>query len=130
MCVGVLFFYFKLVSVINSSHMRFLGKPSFCCSFLFLKKKICTYQSVHSTYLIYGKDPTFLYTAFSYSELAVKTNACLSVSINAQWMNMTLHFSQMPPGSVVKKCSKFRLNYSTLGLDLREVAWREYVGAL
>lgn len=85
---------------------------------------------MQSIYLIYGKDPTFLYTAFSYSQLAVRTNACLSVSINAQWMNMTLHFSQMPPGSACKKSLEIRLNYRTLGSDLHKVAWREDVGTL
>lgn len=89
------------------------------------KENLCTYQSMCGVHLIYGSNSTFLYAAFSYSLLAVKTSACLSVYINAQWMNMTSHFFLMSPSSVCNKSSEFKLNRSSLWSTSHGAAWRE-----
>lgn len=102
--VGFFFSLSWLQSAIHPTYGSWVSHLSVV--FVPQKENLCTYQSMCGVHLIYGSNSTFLYTAFSYSLLAVKTSACLSVYINAQWMNMTSHFFLMSPSSVCNKSSE------------------------
>lgn len=100
-------FFFSLSWLQSAIHPTYGSRVShLSVVFVPQKENLCTYQSMCGVHLIYGSNSTFLYTAFSYSLLAVKTSACLSVYINAQWMNMTSHFFLMSPSSVCNKSSE------------------------